>query len=123
MYELIIERVFHACHALRLDGELEPMHAHDWNVQARIARRDLDTDDLVMDFHELERLLEEVLSPLRDTTLNDLEMFRRVNPSAERVAEHLFRTLAPTLPDEVKLVELTVTEAPGCRAVYRGSGD
>lgn len=120
MYELIVERVFHAAHALRLcDGSTEPRHAHDWRVEMRIARPDLDAIDLAMDFHELERLADAALAPLRDATLNELGAFAELNPSAERVAEYIFNALQPALPDEVRLVSITVTEAPGCRAVYR----
>ncbi len=119
MYELEIERVFHAQHALRLyDGTMEEMHGHDWRVFVVVASEQLDEIEVAMDFHELERLVDEVIKPLAGVTLNECELFAEVNPSAERVAEHIYRGVLAGLPLSVKLVRVTVTEAPGCKASY-----
>ena len=122
MHELRIERVFHAEHAIRLyDGSLEPLHPHDWCTLVYVTAGRLDAIEVVMDFHELERIVEAVLAPLHNRSLNDLPFFAAVNPTAERVAEHLFNQIAPELPKAVALAKVTVTEAPGCRASYLGS--
>ena len=62
-----------------------------------------------------------VLEPLNEKTLNNLKALADVNPSAERVAEHIFKGIAPQLPPHVKLTRVTVTEASGCRASYTGA--
>lgn len=119
MYELRIERVVHATHAIRLyDGSLEEPHAHDWEFFVRVASDGLDTIEVVMDFHELERIVDGVLSPLRDADFNEHAMFADVNPTAERVAELVYKAIGPQLSDGVRLTRVTVTEAPGCRASY-----
>ncbi len=119
MYELQVERVFHAAHALRLyDGVMEESHAHDWRVFVHVAAEKLDAIDVVMDFHELERIIDQAIGPLDGMSLNEVEALAKVNPSAERVAEHIGRAIAADLPDHVRLTRLTVTEAPGCRASY-----
>ena len=119
MYELRIERVFSASHALRLyDGSLEEPHAHDWRVLVYVAAEVLDAFEVVMDFHELERIVNGVLGPLDGADFNTHAAFDGVNPTAERVAEHVFKAIAPQLPEPVKLTKVTVTEAPGCRASY-----
>lgn len=122
MYELQIERVFHAEHALRLyDGEMEELHAHDWHTFVHVAADKLDEIEVVMDFHALEKIVDDVLAPLHDKTLNKLDAFADVNPSAERVAEHIYRAIAAKLPTQVRLTRVTVTEAAGCEASYMGS--
>jgi 6-pyruvoyl-tetrahydropterin synthase len=119
MYQLHVERRFNASHALRLpDGMLEPVHGHDWHVTAVVAAARLDDSDLVIDFHALEQLLDAIIAGLHQRHLNDLGPFTERNPSAERVAEHIARSLAPGLPERVRLVRVTVTEAPGCAATY-----
>ena len=119
MHEIRIERTFNASHALRLyDGAMEPMHGHDWRTFVYVAAEELDAIECVMDFHELERIVDGVLGLLEGKTLNDLDAFAGVNPSAERVAERIYRAIAPELPDRVQLTRVTVTEAPGCRASY-----
>ncbi len=120
MYELRIERVFHAAHALRLyDGSMETSHAHDWRTLVEIESETLDAIEVVMDFHELERVVGDATGALDQADLNAHPAFAGLNPSAERVAEHLYKVIAPGVPAPARLVRVTVTEAPGCRASYR----
>ena len=119
MYEVSIERQFRAAHALRLaDGGMEPMHTHDWHVTVSVAAPELDAQNVVIDFHDLETNVGVILDELADRTLNDLPPFAETSPSAERVAEHIANQLVPHLPQHVRLVRVTVTEAPGCTAAY-----
>ncbi|MDH3584433.1 MAG: 6-carboxytetrahydropterin synthase [Phycisphaerae bacterium] len=120
MYELNVERHFRAAHALRLyDGSREPLHEHAWKVVVDVAADQLDQIELVMDFHELQGIIDRALGPLEGRNLNNLDVFKTVNPSAERVAEHIYRAIAAELPASVRLSRVTVTEAPGCRASFQ----
>ena len=120
MYAIEVSAVFAASHQLRLpDGQLEPRHGHDWQVTLRVASRELDAMDTVMDFHVLERALAEVIGPWRNRQLNDVPPFAQgVNPSAERVAHAVAEALWRQMPAPAQLVEVRVTEAPGCVAIY-----
>jgi len=125
MYQITIEKVFAASHALRLpDGSYEPTHGHNWPVRITVGAEQLDAMDCVMDFHALERIVDDILAPFQSAHLNDVPPFsqdsRGINPSAERVAEHIGRCVAAKLPGHVALIEASVGEAPGCTAVYRG---
>jgi 6-pyruvoyltetrahydropterin/6-carboxytetrahydropterin synthase len=123
MYQIRTDRVFSAAHALRLpDGTLEPLHGHDWQVSVTVAADRLDAMQCVMDFHELERIVDAVLDPWRNAHLNDCRPFREgeLNPSAERVAETIAHQVADELPEQVALVRVEVGEAPGCTAIYVG---
>ena len=60
VYEITVERTFAAAHAIRLpDGALEPMHGHNWRVRATVAAERLDGIETVMDFHDLQALLDD----------------------------------------------------------------
>lgn len=122
MYEIEIHRVFHASHALRLPGGLiEESHAHDWQTYVVVTCQELDEVQCVMDFHELEPIVDKVLGAYDHRNLNEVEPFvAKWNPSAERIAEAIFKSIAPQLPSRVKLQRVTVTEAEGCRASYLG---
>lgn len=120
MYEIEIEKVFHATHALKLyDGTMEEPHAHDWHTYVVVQADSLDSMEVVMDFHELERIIDGVLQPLNNTDLNHAQLLTGDNPSAERVAERIHQTIRTQLPSNVNLISVTVTEAPGCKATYR----
>lgn len=132
MYEATIETTFSAAHALRLpDGQLEPLHGHDWRIAVTVAAVDLDAMDTVMDFHELEKRVEQVVGPWRNRNLNEVPPFAgrpedaqglAINPSAERVAERIAAAVIDALPEHVTLSSVTVGEAVGCAATWRGRG-
>src|SRR5262245_5215324 len=94
-FEITATREFAAAQQLRLhDGSLEPLHGHNWKVRVTVGADRLDAIGVVMDFHELERLLDEIVCPLHNTHLNEVEPFRStLNPSTEHVALHVGRSL------------------------------
>ncbi len=121
MYEISIEREFCARHTLEQhDGSKENMHEHKWQITVGVTCDELDSMDIVMDFHELEKIADDVIGRLDGKVLNELVNFASVNPSAERVARHIYDAIARQLENRVKLSCVTVTEAPGCKAAYYG---
>lgn len=118
MYELTIERVFCASHAIVINGRREPMHGHNWRVRMTVAGDSLDNNGLLCDFHVLERRLDRVISRFHNATLNDVPPFDRMNPTAEAVARTIGEEVAVKLPRRVTLKRVTITEAPGCEAAW-----
>jgi len=121
MFEIETDSTFHATHALRLlDGSFEPVHRHDWRLTVAVTADALDAMDCVMDFHELQRIVASITGPWEGSHLNDVAPFAgAINPSAERVAEQVGVAVMRALPAGVRMVRVTLTEAPGCRAVWR----
>lgn len=120
MYQITVATSFTARHQLDLPhGMREPDHEHLWRVEATVRSETLDDCDLVMDFHVLERYLREVTAPLSAvSTIKQLPEFSYQNPSAERVAEFIFKNLRPRLPQRVALAQVVVWEEGSCRAVF-----
>jgi 6-pyruvoyltetrahydropterin/6-carboxytetrahydropterin synthase len=117
-FEITITRDFSASHQLKLyDGSLEPLHGHNWHVVLTVASEKLDSMGVVMDFHELQRLLDQIIKPMHNAHLNDLPMFKAKNPSAENVAVHIGEMVK--LPTNARLAEVEVWETPDCRARWR----
>jgi 6-pyruvoyltetrahydropterin/6-carboxytetrahydropterin synthase len=117
-FEISTTRAFSAAHALRLyDGSLEPLHGHNWRVRVTVSSEDLDPIGVVMDFHELERLVDAIISPWHNRNLNECPPFSRgLNPSAENVALHIGRGIS--LPAAVRLTRVEVWETDTNRATY-----
>jgi 6-pyruvoyltetrahydropterin/6-carboxytetrahydropterin synthase len=119
-FEITITRDFSASHQLKLhDGSLEPLHGHNWHVVVTVSADRLDAIGVVMDFHELQRLVDEIVRPMHNAHLNALPAFSVRNPSAENVATHIAETIR--LPSNAHLVEVEVWETPDCRAKWRAS--
>jgi 6-pyruvoyltetrahydropterin/6-carboxytetrahydropterin synthase len=85
-------------------------------VKVTVAARELDPIGVVMDFHELERLLDLILKPLHNTHLNETSAFSKLNPSAENVAGYIGRSLK--LPGDVRLHGVEVWETDENSAAY-----
>jgi 6-pyruvoyltetrahydropterin/6-carboxytetrahydropterin synthase len=118
-FEITTTRTFAAAHQLRLPGGgIEPLHGHNWRVKVTVSATQLDALGTVMDFHELERLVDAVIEPMHNRHLNELDppFARELNPSAENVAFHVARSLR--LPHGVRLVGVEVWETDGNSAVY-----
>ena len=125
MYRLVVEGTFSAAHAIVVHGVREPIHGHDWRVRVGVTGQELDGDDLLVDFHALQRALEGVIGPWRTTNLNDAPQFQTVNPTAEAVARTIGRAMAAWAAGSrhagaprVRVEFVEVTEAPGCAATY-----
>lgn len=118
MYQLRVETVFSAAHAITIGGAREPVHGHDWRVTAMVQAPQLDADGLVCDFHAVEAALREITGRYHNRNLNEVSPFDRQNPTAEHVALHIATELARRIPRTASVHSVTVTEAPGCAAVY-----
>jgi 6-pyruvoyltetrahydropterin/6-carboxytetrahydropterin synthase len=119
-FEINTTRIFAAAHQLRLpDGSIEPLHGHNWRVKVTVSSPKLDALGTVMDFHELERLVDAITGRMHNRHLNELPPFdRELNPSAENVAFHIARSLH--LPSDVRLERVEVWETDDNSAVYKG---
>jgi 6-pyruvoyltetrahydropterin/6-carboxytetrahydropterin synthase len=119
LYEISVETVFAASHQLRgYKAPLEPLHGHNFRVEAFVARASLPESGLVMDFLELEASLKEIVAPFDHRHLNDIPPFDRENPTTENLARHFYETLRVKLPSETTLRRVRVWEAPTYSASY-----
>ena len=112
---------FEAGHYLRFcSGFCEEPHRHRWRVRAVVQRDELDRDGLVIDFHELEKFLGEIVEPLgKVEMINELPEFAERNPSAEQVAKFVFEALSKRIAAGVTIQKVCVWEAENCCASYR----
>src|ERR1700729_64636 len=86
-FEISTTRQFSAAHQLRLyDGSLEDLHGHNWTVKVTVTAEKLDAIGVVMDFHQLEQMVDDIIVPLHNRHLNDARLLSGLNPSAENVA-------------------------------------
>jgi 6-pyruvoyltetrahydropterin/6-carboxytetrahydropterin synthase len=122
MFEVSVEAVFAAAHALSISGERETVHGHNWHVTVTVSGESLDADGLLCDFHTIEEMLKELTGKFHNRDLNQLPPFRDgLNPSAENVAKVLAEELSSAidLAPHAAVTSVRVTEAPGCAATYR----
>jgi 6-pyruvoyltetrahydropterin/6-carboxytetrahydropterin synthase len=97
MYQIRVEASFAAAHFLsHYRGKCERLHGHNYRVRVWASGESLDDGGMLLDFGELKGALRGVLEALDHSLLNDLPEFKD-DPSAERIAEYVFRALAARL--------------------------
>jgi 6-pyruvoyltetrahydropterin/6-carboxytetrahydropterin synthase len=120
MFEVAYETTFCSTHRLTKGGRpLEPIHGHDWRVEAVAAGEALDDVGIVIDFEELKKVVGEVASRFHYKDMNEHAGLGGLSPSAEVVARYFFQEVKKGLGAEGRhLRRVRVWEAPGCSAVY-----
>jgi len=120
VFEAAYETTFCATHVLTRDGRpIEPLHGHDWRVEAVAEGDTLDAIGVVVDFEHLKKAVSEVASRFHYADITSHPDFAGQSPSAEAVARYFFREVKKAMGAEgAALRRVRIWEAPGCSATY-----
>lgn len=121
MYELMVESGFSSAHQLRgYKGKCENIHGHNWRVQVYVISNRLNDIGIAIDFHDLKRLTNDVLSQLDHKELNKIFPFTEINPSSENLAKWIFDCIKKKISEyeNVSLTAVTVWESDSASATY-----
>jgi 6-pyruvoyltetrahydropterin/6-carboxytetrahydropterin synthase len=123
MFQVSVEETFSAGHALRgYRGKCENPHGHNYRVQVTLAGPELDSIGLLCDFTQLKQVMRAIIGGLDHQFMNDLEMFRTVNPSAENLAKYFYDEVTrqlKDLPAGARVTDTIVWETDTTSAQYR----
>ncbi|MFC2033957.1 6-carboxytetrahydropterin synthase QueD [Chloroflexota bacterium] len=120
MYQVSVEQHFDAAHALRgYQGKCENLHGHRFKVVAKLQASAIDDIGLAYDFTILKKHLNDILSRLDHTNLNETPPFDEINPSSENIAATIYNELKPMLAGApVSLSAVEVWESPQSWITY-----
>ena len=119
MYRLTVHDYFSSAHQLKgYKGKCEAIHGHNWKVEVDVQGGKLNDIGLLMDFHDLRKMLKDILDRLDHVLLNEVEEFRETNPSSENVARHVYESFKKKLPAGISVTSVTVWESENARAAY-----
>ena len=119
MYSLKVQGTFSSAHNLRgYKGKCEDLHGHNWVVEIVIKSGQLDNIGMVLDFKYLKKKLNACLEQMDHKYLNKLAYFKRINPTSENIARHIYDQLKPLIP---LLSCVTVWENSTSSATYEPS--
>ncbi len=96
------------------EGKCRELHGHSYEVVISVERPVDESSGMVIDFSDLKRIVRrEVIDKLDHRCVNDLID----NPTAENMADWIWRRLMGELPG---LVEVEIGETRDCSVVHRG---
>ena len=128
MFEIKVKTQFCAAHYLEnYKGKCEELHGHNWKVEATVTAKKLDKIGMVIDFKELKKLLNEIVTSLDHKFLNKLPQFSKSNTTSEIIAKYIFvelkkklvRFLGVKKAKIVKLSKVSVWEQDNSCAAYQ----
>jgi 6-pyruvoyltetrahydropterin/6-carboxytetrahydropterin synthase len=123
VYEIKANAHFDAAHYLRdYEGPCARMHGHTWEVEAAVSGAQLGPGQMVIDFHDLRKVLQEVIAPFDHRCLNETEPFVELSPTSENIARYIYSELESRLrqlPPGAMLAWVGVSESPNTGVVYR----
>jgi len=120
MFELKIITQMACAHQLReFEGQCENLHGHNWKIEVFVTGKELEPNGILIDFKRIKTATEKVIDELDHQFLNDLEVFREVNPSSENIARYLFKALGRALDSKtVRVSKITAWESDTACASY-----
>jgi len=120
VYELKIVSQVAAAHQLRgFQGKCEQLHGHNWKIEVYVTGDTLGEDGLLIDFGLIKKDTKKVLEELDHKFLNELEPFKKENPSSENIARYIYESLSHTLNnDAIRISKVTAWESDTACATY-----
>ena len=120
MFEISVMMDFSAAHNLRdYKGKCEKLHGHNWQVEVVLAAEALDKGAMIMDFTLLKKKLKQVLKYFDHSYINELDYFRKNNPTSENIAKFIFESMAKQVKRyKCKVARVNVWETTRSKAVY-----
>jgi 6-pyruvoyltetrahydropterin/6-carboxytetrahydropterin synthase len=119
VFRIRIEDKFDGAHRLvGYSGKCAELHGHTWKVEVFIVGMQLDTLQLLFDFHEAKTILKQIMEELDHKYLNEIDDFKNVNPTCEMLAKYIYHKMAAKLPSTVQLEKVRVWESSNTYAEY-----
>jgi len=120
VYELKIVSQVAAAHQLReFQGKCEQLHGHNWKIEVYVTGDTLGEDGLLIDFGLIKKDTKKVLDELDHKFLNELEPFKKENPSSENIARYIYKSISHTLNnDAIRISKVSAWESDTACATY-----
>jgi len=105
MYKVAVKRDFIAQHFLIGGdwGDENQLHSHHYVLELQLEGKELDNHGYLVDIVDIENNLGHIVLEYRDRTLNELPVFKGLNPSIE----HFCRILCTQLDERIKARNIT----------------
>ena len=95
------------------------MHGHNWKVEVEVSGNVLDNVGMVLDFKDIRNSTNDIVNKLDHRFLNDLEPFKKINPTAENIAKYIFLELSKVVNNnETKIRSIKLWETEKSAVMY-----
>jgi 6-pyruvoyltetrahydropterin/6-carboxytetrahydropterin synthase len=122
-YTVTIETEFSAAHIIRgYNGPCSELHGHNWKVAVEARTEVLDNIGMSVDFYVLQKKTENIVARFDHHDINKIPPFdKELNPTSENIARYIFQELKKTLPAQIGLSFVAISETGQYTAKYSES--
>ena len=114
---------FETGHALYgYDGKCRNVHGHSYKLYVTVIGSPI-TDSgnvkfgMVIDFKDMKKRLKEFLDPIDHVCLNDLDYFKKHNPTTENIAKYIYQNFKKDI-EPLGIVKVRVWESESSSVTY-----
>ena len=120
MYKLNVTSDFSSAHKLNgYEGLCKNLHGHNWKVRIGILCEKVDKIGMTIDFGEVKKNLNDIMTMLDHTYLNDLEFFKENNPTSENIAKFIYHEMKKRITvQDCSMAEVEVWESDITSMLY-----
>jgi 6-pyruvoyltetrahydropterin/6-carboxytetrahydropterin synthase len=123
MFELSVTGDIASAHFLPgYEGPCKDLHGHTWKIEVTVRSSSLDKIGMVVDFKEIKKALKDFLEHLDHVCLNDLEHFKRNNPTTENIAKYIYENFGKDVgairESPLQIVKVRVWESDSSSVTY-----
>ena len=119
-YEIQVQAEFSAAHFLEgYPGDCARTHGHNWTIEVYVQCRKLNEIGIGIDFRDVKQALNDIIKDFDHRHLNELAIFRSMNPTSENIARHFYRELSGRInSDLVRVSKVKASENPKTGVFY-----
>ncbi len=119
MFELKVVTRFAAAHQLTMVAQkCENLHGHNWKIEVCVAGNKLDAGGVLVDFGIIKKDVREIMETLDHKFLNELDLFKDIQPSSENIGIYIAEQLQKTLGESTWVSRVHVWESDDSCATY-----
>lgn len=119
MYRLRVESSFAAAHRLNIEKhKCESLHGHNWRVIVTVQGEKLDEHGMLVDFHELKKVVDRHVKRLDHVYINEVKPFDEVNPTTENICRYLSDAISTELNDGIAVHSVEIFESDKNMGMY-----
>ena len=124
MFELKVKTRFAGAHQLTMVGQkCENLHGHNWHVEVCVKGEKLNSAGVLVDFGDIKKAVKEVVKGHLDHKfLNELDIFKDIQPTSERIAVYIAQKVQTILnqnrEEHIKVSKVMAWESDDACATY-----
>ena len=119
MYIISVKTTFSAAHNIEgYDGNCSRVHGHNYKIEVSVKADEVNKLGMCVDFRKLMQISKKATSLLDHKNLNNIPFFNKYNPTAENIAEFIYKKVKKELKGKIAIHSVKVWETEEYAVTY-----